>query len=202
MNKESKPKIVAISGPDGAGKGYLTDQVIQVLGLTEKAMLTTRPSRGLSETKKPVGIKEYNLLLVEGRLVGHHENKGNFYAFLADDFKDLETNGIIELNPALQPDTPKELRKRGIDFVGWIGLEAELDYLSGNIKSRTLKDTSKEVDPKVLEAKLDMAKTIMDWQNKLISEGTMTRFKVGWHNRTTMGQEICQIIANMMGIKM
>lgn len=195
---EGKPKIVAISGPDGGGKGYLTDQAIQKLGLIEVPMVTTRPHRGESETKVPLDRLAYEALLANDELVGHHENKGNFYAFRASDLTDIEQDAIIELNPAYQQDVAKELAKKDIEMVGWIGLHGEPEYLRTNINDRTKRDTGSEMDPNVLEAKIDMANTIMEKQRELADEGVMTLFKVGWDNRDTMGQEISDLISGMM----
>ena len=81
-----RSKVVAISGPDGGGKGFLTNEAISRLNkLREVPMVTTRPSRGESETKIPLDLLAYETLRADGKLAGDHENNGNFYAFRASD---------------------------------------------------------------------------------------------------------------------
>lgn len=194
----SKARVVGISGPDGGGKGYLTGEAIARLGLVEVPMVTTRPHRGESETKVPLDKLAYDALLNEGKLVGHHENKGHFYAFRASDLAELEGDAIIELNPEYQRDFPKELAAQGIEMVGWIGLHGEPEYLRTNINDRTRKDSGADMDPEALNKKLDMANIIMERQRELANEGVMTMFKVGWDNRNTMGEEIAELIDGML----
>ena len=95
-------------------------------------------------------------------------------------------------------DFPDELAEMGIEMVGWIGLEGEPEYLATNIKDRSRKDAGRDIDPERLKKKLDMADKIMEMQRQLAQDGVMTIFKVGWHNRDTMGEEIAVLIKEML----
>lgn len=186
MTEKMTSKVVGISGPSGAGKDYLSKQMIEKLGLERVAMVTTRPARPEGEEKICIGQDEYNKLLEDGKLVGDHENKGFRYAYNIDDLTNV-SKAIIELNPVYQSHLPEELLKWGIEFAGWIGLVGDPQYLIDNMNSR------QAMSAEEMQKRLDMANQIMGAINKLSDEKIVTPYHVGWDNRQTMADEVAQM---------
>lgn len=191
MTENMKSKVVGISGPSGAGKDYLSKQMIEKLGLERVAMVTTRPARPEGEEKNCISQDEYNKLLEDGKLVGDHENKGYRYAYNIEDLTKV-SNAIIELNPVYQSNLPEELLKWGIEFAGWIGLVGDPQYLKDNMNSRQVMSSDE------MEKRLDMANQIMGAIKKLSDEKVVTPYHVGWDNRQTMAEEVSQIAKNLI----
>jgi len=76
----NRPIIIAISGPSGAGKDYLTQKAAQYF-LSEHniptynvQMTTERPHRGDNETKICISPEEYTQLQKKGELIADHVN--------------------------------------------------------------------------------------------------------------------------------
>lgn len=191
MTEKMNSKVVGISGPSGAGKDYLSKQMIDKLGLERVAMVTTRPARPEGEEKICIGQEEYNNLVEEGKLVGDHENKGFRYGYRIDDLTKV-SKAIIELNPVYQSHLPEELLKWGIDFAGWIGLVGDPQYLIDNMDSRQV------MSPDEMQKRLDMANQIMGAINKLSGENIVTSYHVGWDNRQTMADEVANIAQDLI----
>lgn len=186
MTEKMTSKVVGISGPSGAGKDYLSKQMIEKLGLERVAMVTTRPARPEGEEKICISQDEYNKLLENGKLVGDHENKGYRYGYNIEDLTKV-SKAIIELNPVYQSHLPEELLKWGIEFAGWIGLVADPKYLIDNMNSRQVMSADE------MQKRLDMANQIMGAINKLSDEKVVTPYHVGWENRQTMADEVAQM---------
>jgi ribose 1,5-bisphosphokinase PhnN len=143
-----KPAIIAVSGPSGAGKDYLTDRARE--SFAEKGipffnvqMVTERPHRGAVETKKCISPAEYDELVAKGELLGNHVNSVR-YGYLLSDFKNAvdassEQGGVvvIELNPSKQKDFPNELEEKlGKDLTAWIGVETTEEQTRANMTER------------------------------------------------------------------
>lgn len=186
-----RSKVVGISGPSGAGKDYLSKQMIEKLGLERVAMVTTRPARPEGEEKICISQDKYNQLVAAGKLVGDHENKGYRYGYNIDDLTKV-SKAIIELNPVYQSHLPEELLKWGIEFAGWIGLIGDPQYLIDNMNSR------QAMPPDEMQNRLDMANQIMGAINKLSEEKVVTPYHVGWDNRLTMASEVAQMAKNFI----
>lgn len=128
------PAIVAVSGPSGAGKDYLTDKAIghfNSIGIPTFGvqMVTERPSRGAVETKICISPEEYTSLQEKGELIGDHVNAVRYGYHIEDiknSFEDAKKkNGIviIELNPDKQKNFPLELtEKMKLNLTSWIGV--------------------------------------------------------------------------------
>lgn len=191
MTKNSKPnksKFIGISGPPGAGKDYLSKFIVSNLKLNRVAMVTTRPARP-EEEKICINDKEYNKLLKNNLLVGHHINKGYKYAYKIYDLKAIKGPGIIELNPINQVSLKDELSKHGINFAGWVGIVGDIEYLISNMNSR-----QKMPDTEITK-RTDMARSIVQEIKKLHDNNIINViFKVGWHNRKSMTTEFANII--------
>jgi len=202
MDKTKQIPVIGISGPSGAGKDYLTQVVIERLGVANPQMVTTRPHRGEGvETKICIADVDYNKHLESGELVGHHENKGFHYAYRIGDIQALAANGatgaIIELNPVYQAAVPQELADRpeakDVSLVRWFVLEADPEYLTHNMTAR------QEMAAEELAKRLDMARMIMEAGQQLAGRDEVVMFKVGWHNRETMADEFAKLVAESLG---
>ena len=215
MSGEKQSFILGISGADGAGKGYLTQEAVRILGehgieIFELQMISTRAPRngeisynsldqlnqptGMAGGKRCVSDELFNQLLTTGRLIGDHTNYNGFrYAYLKDDFDRLalESIAIVELNPVFQSGIGIELQETGIRF-GWLGLTAQTDYLEENIRNR-----QPEISEEDLNNKLRMADEIMVHLKDLESKGLLVSFQVGWNNRNTMGVDFAERVKQM-----
>lgn len=191
MTENMNSKVIGISGPSGAGKDYLSKQMIEKLGLERVAMVTTRPARPEGEEKICISQNEYQKLVEDGELVGDHENKGFRYGYRIKDLTSV-SKAIIELNPVYQSHLPKELLKWGIDFAGWIGLVGDPQYLIDNMNSRQVMSEDERIK------RLDMANQIMGAINKLSEENIVTPYHVGWDNRQTMADEVAQLAQKLI----
>lgn len=153
----SNPAIVAVSGPSGAGKDYLTDRARE--SFAERGipfygvqMVTERPSRGAVETKKCITPEEYDRLVEEGRLIGDHVNKVR-YGYLLEDIESAlnqssESGGIvvIELNPTKQREFPQELdQKLGRRLTTWVGVQTTEEQTRTNMRERGEAETEIEI---------------------------------------------------------
>lgn len=198
MDKKRKIiPVIGISGPSGAGKDYLTQTVIERLGVANPQMVTTRPSRGEGvETKICIDEGVYNRHLEAGELVGHHENKGFHYAYRVSDIQSLIENGasgaVIELNPVYQSAVPQELIERpeagDVRIVRWFILEGDPEYLTANMTSR------QDMPADELAKRLDMANMIMSAGRDLSDRDEVAMFSVGWHNRATMADDFTKLV--------
>lgn len=212
---DQQPFVLGISGPDGAGKGYLTEQAVKILGeagieIVELQMISTRAPRdgersynslnqlnettGMAGGKRCVSDELFDELLEAGRLIGDHQNTNGFrYAYLKDDFDrlDLGSIAIVELNPVFQREIGIKLQETGIRF-GWLGLTAKTDYLKTNIQNRQPSISEEE-----LTKKLRMADEIILHLQNLEGRGLLVSFPVGWNNRETMGTDFAERVKQM-----
>ena len=209
-------KVLGLSGPDGAGKGYLTQNAIEILNnelgfrISEIQMISTRsPREGeqyytnmeeLSKSSSVLGGKRcvsdelFDKLLANSSLVGDHKNDNGFrYAYLVNDFKVAKGALLIELNPVFQSRISEDLSKHGINFVSWIGLMGNIDYLRTNIKSRQPDMTDEELDKKI-----GMAESIIETLNELRGDSKLQLFTVGWENRESMAKEFADLIKGLI----
>jgi ribose 1,5-bisphosphokinase PhnN len=145
---QEKPAIIAISGPSGAGKDYLTDKAKESFAergipFFNVQMVTERAHRGAVETKKCITPSEYDELVKQGKLIGDHVNSVR-YGYLLDDVSEALANSseqggivVIELNPSKQKDFPTELEKKlGRDLTAWIGVETTEEQTRANMLER------------------------------------------------------------------
>src|SRR5687768_16973276 len=105
------PAIIAISGPSGAGKDYLTQKALDhfsAAGISSHnvQMTTARPHRGDAETQICISPEEYTRLQEKSELIGDHVNKVR-YGYAVEDLRQAlsqaQNDGglvILELNPA------------------------------------------------------------------------------------------------------
>jgi guanylate kinase len=142
------PAIIAISGPSGSGKDYLTGRAIeyfQSVGIpsVNVQMTTERPHRGEVETKICVSPDEYKRLQEEGMLIGDHLNRvryGYNKSELAKAFEEAKREHgivILELNPFTQTRFNDELKEEmGLELTAWIGVETTEKQTEENMRER------------------------------------------------------------------
>lgn len=146
--QKGNPVVIAVSGPSGAGKDYLTTRAIEHFSSEEipvfnAQMTTERPHRGEAETKICITSEEYDKLQEEGALIGDHVNKVR-YGYKKRDIEEAIDKAkkeggmvIVELNPAKQGDFPEELKSHlGIDLTAWIGVETTPEQTEENMRER------------------------------------------------------------------
>lgn len=182
--------VFAISGPSGAGKDYLQDQLVQNLGAVRVPMVTNRPARPEGEEKICISDAEYDELEHSGQLVGSHTNDIGFkYGFRASDLAGAgHPIVVIELNPAHQTEVPEQLGALGFHFGGWFGLVATDDYIVYNMNRRQVMDPAEQAN------RLRMAHIIGDAIQRLAQDGIVTPFPVGMENRPTMGADLSEMV--------
>lgn len=148
------PIVIAISGPSGAGKDYLTQKAIKhftSIGIPtfNIQMTTERPHRGAAETKICISPQEYDKLETENQFIGNHVNQVRYGYRISDVQKTLiearNKKGIIilELNPSKQKSFPQELlSKLGINLTAWIGVKTTEEQTIANMKERGESDAT------------------------------------------------------------
>lgn len=186
----NRPVVFAISGPSGAGKDYLQDQLVHSLGAVRVPMVTNRPARPEGEEKICITGEEYDELERSGRLVGSHTNDLGFkYGFRASDLAGAgHPIVVIELNPAHQAEVPEQLSELGFHFGGWFGLVAADEYIAYNMNRRQV------MAPAELANRLRMAHIIGDAIQRLAQDGVVIPFPVGMENRPTMGADLSEMV--------
>ncbi|SRR5260221_1901777 len=145
---KSEPAVIAVSGPSGAGKDYLTQKAMEYFAVNgipsfNVQMTTERPHRGEVETKTCVSSSQYDKLVEHGLLIGDHVNKVR-YGYQVKDLNHAineakEKGGlvILELNPAKQPSFPEEMKdKLGTNLTAWIGVETTEEQTRANMVER------------------------------------------------------------------
>jgi len=143
-----RPVVVAVSGPSGAGKDYLTEGArkhFETMGIKviNVQMTTERPHRGERETKVCVSPEEYSRLQLESGLIGDHVNAVR-YGYQINQMREAiegaEKEGaivIIELNPDKQRNFPQEFKQKlGTDLTAWIGVQTTPDQTIKNMEER------------------------------------------------------------------
>jgi hypothetical protein len=193
MTATQETRVLGVSGPDGAGKGYLTENALaRHPRITEVGMLTTRPARE-GDTKVSVSDADFDSMLSKGELVGAHRNDNGFrYAYRASDLKDRGPT-IIEINPTNQAGIVNDLARLGINMAGWIGVIGDSDYVRGNMQRR-----QPDMGPDELERKMGMGYRIADGLKELEASGHVTIFNVGWDNRETMADDFNAIVEEVL----
>ena len=164
---EKNDVVIAISGPSGAGKDYLTDKALnhfQKHGIPSHGvqMTTERPHRGEVETKTCVSPEEYSRLQEQGKLIGDHTNNVR-YGYNKDDVQkvveDARSDGglvVLELNPIVQTHFPSEMEEKlGVNITAWVGVETTLEQTRENMKERG-------ETPEIIEKRLEIMQDFMD----------------------------------------
>lgn len=143
-----QPAIIAVSGPSGSGKDYLTNGAMKYFNeigveTINVQMVTERPHRGDVETKICISPEEYTEMQNNDKLIGDHINKVR-YGYSIDQIKsaidESKKDGkliILELNPDKQMSFPDELQsKLGIEMTAWIGVETTPEQTEANMRER------------------------------------------------------------------
>jgi len=144
-----KPAVVAISGPSGAGKDFLTSQAVDcflTIGIpcNNVQMVTDRPSRKPGvETKVCITSLEYSELQRRGKLIGDHLNVSHYGYRTADiqaAMNSARSSGglvILELNPITQTDFPDMMTERlGTGLAAWVGVKTTPEQTRLNMLER------------------------------------------------------------------
>lgn len=146
--KSNGPAMIAVSGPSGAGKDYLTDKAVQhfdSVGIPSfnVQMTTERAHRGEVETKICITPEEYTRLQEENKLIGDHINVVRYGYRKEDVIKAVnrarEEGGIVilELNPAKQAHFTLELQEgMGLELTAWIGVATTEQQTADNMRER------------------------------------------------------------------
>ncbi len=156
---KSKPVIIAVSGPSGAGKDYLTNGAVehfknQDIDVINVQMTTERPHRGAVETKICISPEKYTELQENNELIGDHVNKVR-YGYQTKQIKEATELAvkegkmvIIELNPDKQEKFPDELMDNlGVPLTAWIGVSTTPDQTIANMKERG--ESQESIDQRV-----------------------------------------------------
>ncbi len=145
---KEQPAIIAVSGPSGSGKDYLTNGAMKYFSeigveTINVQMVTERPHRGEVETKICVSPTDYTNMQNNDELIGDHINKVRYgYSInqIKNAIEESKKDGkliIIELNPDKQMNFPKELKsKLGIEMTAWIGVETTPEQTEANMRER------------------------------------------------------------------
>lgn len=193
---QRQPAIIAVSGPSGAGKDYLTQEALKYfeskgIACLNVQMTTERPHRGDVETKVCISPEEYTQLQRKGALIGDHLNKVrygyNIHHLQTAIDQAREEGGlvILELNPAKQRDFPVELQQKlGISLTAWIGVKTTLEQTRDNMRERS---ESKET----IESRLAQ---IEEFVNAMAENPNIKLVDNGPNNRTNSASDFITII--------
>lgn len=95
--------IIALSGPSGAGKGYLKERLINRYPFIQELIwITTRPIR-VNEScnnRVSVSISEFEKLAKENKIILIQDLYGHRYGIRRDDFLDDSGVKLTELHPS------------------------------------------------------------------------------------------------------
>lgn len=193
---QTSPVIIAISGPSGAGKDYLTNNAIgyfDSFGINTHniQMVTERPHRGEVETKICITSEEYDSLQAQDLLIGDHVN-GVRYGYRISDFtaaiEATQKDGgllVLELNPVKQFDFPRELEEKlGIKLTAWVGVSTTTEQTRQNMLERG--ETAQTIEERV--------SLIQEFVNSMESNSAIIMCDNGPDNRTNAAQDFINII--------
>lgn len=187
--------VLGISGQDGAGKGYLTEQLIarHQGEVQEVGMITTRPARP-GDSKVAVSDTDFDAMIESGQLIGAHTNDNGYrYAYRIEDLIHSGPNVIIEINPDKQGGIVQDLARFGIKMAGWIGVLGDEDYVEGNMIRR-----QPDMDAETRAKKMGMGRKIATALRDLEDQGIVTIFPVGWTNRETMADQFSDLVEKIL----